>query len=134
MVATIKRAIAVLAIVTVLSSNSCNEDRLWLDSGLRQTHEGRASFYAESTGRDSIGTIGTIFRLDGTVLAVGYFKDSSMARMDGPFVFYWPNGNVESMGAYEDGFKAGEWRRFSIDGTELTPRIYEPKAIWPFIQ
>jgi len=43
----------------------------------------------------------------------------------GKFVFYFENGNKESEGDYNKGYKSGEWKRYMNDGTELRSKFYQ---------
>jgi len=49
-----------------------------------------------------------------TGLEQGAFKDG---KREGPWVFYYDNGQLESEGTYKDGKADGPWIAFNEDGT-----------------
>jgi hypothetical protein len=73
--------------------------------------------------------IGKAFAPDGHLIAEGQFLDARLQEMHGAFVFYYPDGQVESQGRYEHGHKSGVWQRFDAGGRPLAERIYDPEAM-----
>ena len=73
--------------------------------------------------------IGKAFAPDGHLIAEGQFLDARLQEMHGAFVFYYPDGQVESQGRYEHGHKSGVWQRFDAGGRPLAERIYDPRAM-----
>lgn len=43
----------------------------------------------------------------------------------GHFIFYYPNGQIESEGMYEYGYKMGAWKRFTAQGDQRPDRFYK---------
>jgi antitoxin component YwqK of YwqJK toxin-antitoxin module len=126
-----KLVLALLALI-VLMSNSCSPDRTWVDRSLATSDKGE--FYVEKFGFDNEAYLAGIFRPDGTKLADAHFLDSTLETKHGSFIFYWPNGRVESMGYYSIGLKDGVWRRFDSSGKEIQVRVYKSKAVRPFME
>jgi hypothetical protein len=61
---------------------------------------------------------------DGNIRMEGTYADADLTRAEGPFTYYYPNGNIESKGMYVNGMKSGTWHRYSADGTPKAERNY----------
>jgi len=61
---------------------------------------------------------------DGLPRMKGSYLDSALNIPDGDFTYYYEDGEVESIGAYDHGYKAGTWKRFTVGGEPLAVRIY----------
>lgn len=104
----------------------------------RHSRNGRSGRYGTVTAADihwkKQGRRGGLYfgrslATDGHLQAEGHFLDAGLQVMHGPFVFYYPNGQVESRGAFEHGRKTGLWERFDPEGIPLAERVYDPKAM-----
>jgi hypothetical protein len=60
----------------------------------------------------------------GNIRMEGTYADAGLTRAEGPFTYYYPNGNIESQGMYVNGMKSGTWHRYSADGSPKAERNY----------
>ena len=61
---------------------------------------------------------------DGSPRMKGSYLDPALNIPDGEFTYYYANGQVESTGAYDHGYKAGTWKCFTAAGQARADRIY----------
>ena len=61
---------------------------------------------------------------DGRPRMKGSYLDSALNIPDGPFTYYYADGQVESNGAYDHGYKSGTWKCFTAEGDARADRIY----------
>lgn len=98
----------------------------YLDAGLEPTSKGNAVYYMVPGGSDgSGGYLAEIFTIDGKLKAKGHYADAACKVPDGHFVFFHPNGKLESEGDYEEGRKDGVWTRNDKWGRELAEKVYD---------
>jgi hypothetical protein len=64
----------------------------------------------------------------GTLRMTGSYADEGLRQAVGEFIYYHPNGNVESTGKYARGVKTGTWYRYHFDGRPKAERIYNGKT------
>ena len=103
--------------------------RIYLSQVLEPTSRGKAAFYMVSEGMEGELYVGKIYSMDGTLKAEGRFRDAALTVEEGAFVFYHPNGKVESKGDYVLGNKTGIWLRFDPWGNPLAEKVYNPDAL-----
>ncbi|MCC6542261.1 MAG: TonB family protein [Flavobacteriales bacterium] len=103
--------------------------KIYLSEVLEPTSKGKAAYYLQPEGMDGDLYIGKIYTMDGKVKAEGRFRDPELTIEEGPFVFYHPNGKVESQGAYVMGNKTGVWLRFDPWGAPLAEKVYNPDVL-----
>ncbi len=60
----------------------------------------------------------------GNLRMKGSYLDENLKVPHGEFTYYYANGNVESNGRYEKGWKTGIWNRFTEDGSPKAERVY----------
>jgi antitoxin component YwqK of YwqJK toxin-antitoxin module len=58
------------------------------------------------------------------ILMKGKSLDSLGQRLDGTCLYYYENGSIQSEGVYKNGRKSGVWKRFNVDGSSKTDRVY----------
>lgn len=103
--------------------------RLFLSEVLEPTSKRNAAYYLQPDGKEGELFIGKIYTLDGKLKAEGRFKNEALTLEEGPFVFYHPNGKVESKGVYATGNKSGIWERYDVWGQPLAEKIYNPEPL-----
>lgn len=109
-----------------LTAAPSKAQRIYLDAVLEHAAKGSASYYLEPEGPGASGGFAArIFSLDGTLKAAGSYADANYRIAHGHFVFYHPNGAVESEGNYVQGRKDGVWMRKDALGHELAERVYD---------
>jgi protein TonB len=109
-----------------LSLAPANAQRTYLDAVLEPSSKGQAAYYLEQGGSDGTGGyLAQIFSMDDVLKAKGRYADPEYRVPDGHFVFYFPNGQVESEGNYEKGRKNGVWTRNDKWGRELAEKVYD---------
>lgn len=103
--------------------------RQYLDEVLAATTVKKARHYRVNEGRDGELFIGRTYTMDGKLKSEGRYADAALIVPHGAFVFYHPNGKVESRGAYVNGNKSGVWERFDAWGAPLAEKIYDPEPL-----
>lgn len=103
--------------------------KIYLSNVLEPTSRGKAAFYMVPDGKDGELFIGRIYTMDGKLKAEGHFRDAALTIEEGAFVFYHPNGKVESQGDYAMGAKTGVWLRYDPWGDPLAEKVYNPDAL-----
>lgn len=103
--------------------------KIYLSNVLEPTSRGKAAFYMVPEGMDGELHIGKIYTMDGKLKAEGRFRDAALTIEEGAFVFYHPNGKVESKGEYAMGNKTGVWLRFDVWGKPLAEKVYNPDVL-----
>ncbi len=124
------RATASLPFLSALSlglvAAPAKAQRIYLDEVLAHAGKGTATFYLEQDGPQPEGGFAArIFSMEGTLKATGSYADETYRLPHGHFVFFHPNGAVESEGNYNRGHKDGVWTRKDANGLELAERIYD---------
>lgn len=61
---------------------------------------------------------------DGRPRMMGRYEDVALNIPDGEFTYYYPNGQVESTGAFDHGYKAGTWKCYTANGSARADRFY----------
>lgn len=83
-----------------------------------------ATYYCEMVEFTEEGYHYKAYFMSGELKMDGWYKDLEMSEAEGPFVFYYQTGQVESQGEYLEGVKFGLWRRFAEDGQEKPEKVY----------
>ncbi len=76
-----------------------------------------------SAGADGKFTV-QVTAPDGTLMMEGSYSDPECLVQNGPFTYYYGNGQVSAQGSYAMGIKTGLWLRFDAHGTTLAERVY----------
>ena len=99
---------------------------MYLSEGLAPTTKAKAAYCLEPGGSDGKGGyLARILTPGDTLKAQGRYADAGYRIPDGHFVFFHPNGKVESEGEYVNGRKQGLWTRKDKWGTELAEKVYD---------
>ena len=125
------KPLIVLLLLSALcgTASAQTADRQYLSEVLATTSKAKASYYRVPDGRDGDLFVGKTFTLDGKLKAEGRYHDAGLNVENGPFVFYHPNGKVESQGNYQMGKKSGVWLRFDQWGRPLAEKVYDPEPL-----
>ncbi|MCC6938486.1 MAG: energy transducer TonB [Flavobacteriales bacterium] len=105
------------------------DDRQYLSDVLSPVVKKKATFYREVTGKEGDLFMAKTYSMDGKVKVEGSYTDAQLTIPHGSFVFYHPNGRLESRGEYVNGLKTGIWERFDAWGQELAEKIYDPEPL-----
>jgi antitoxin component YwqK of YwqJK toxin-antitoxin module len=115
-----------------LGINPGEGDALYLNDRLDPVKEkDNATYYYKMEEKTPDGFHFKVYFLTGEVKMEGVYKDSEMKIAHGQFVFYYRNGQTESVGVYREGNKYGIWQRYQPDGTPKAEKIY---ALQPMLQ
>ncbi len=105
------------------------DGRSYLDEVLASATKKTAKYYRVAEGKEGELFIGKTYTLDGKLKAEGHYADARLAVPHGAFVYYHPNGKVESRGMYVDGNKSGVWERFDAWGGALAEKVYDHEPL-----
>lgn len=109
-----------------LAAQAAHAQRGYLDAHLEPSTKGRAAYTIEQGETTANGGFDArIVAMDGTLKATGHYADAEFRIPDGHFVFYYPNGKVESEGNYIMGRKDGVWTRKDKWGRDLAEKVYD---------
>ncbi len=104
-------------------------ERQYLSEVMEFTSRKNAAFYRVAEGVKGELNLAKTYSLDGVLKAEGSYADAALTVEHGDFIFYHPNGKVESRGEYVMGFKSGVWLRFDQWGRPLAEKVYDPEAL-----
>lgn len=123
--------LSVLAAHVVLSAaeGGPKTDKIYLSEVLEPTVKGKAAYYLQPEGKDGDLFIGKVYTLQGELKAEGRFQDEALMIEEGPFVFFHPNGKIESKGNYAMGYKTGIWERYDKWGQPLAEKVYDHEPL-----
>lgn len=100
-----------------------------LDGLMQDTDQARAQFTLALTQISEYEFDGTLIdRMNQIKASGGFVKVGKKYLEDGHFVYYHPNGNVESEGEYVKGIKVGYWKRYEANGTPKPDRYYPAES------
>jgi antitoxin component YwqK of YwqJK toxin-antitoxin module len=106
------------------NSNESSQNTCYVNAEFDRVHRENAEFKAHLVDQNEQGVHVRIYRMkSNTLLCTGIYESEDLTTRNGLFVFYYPNGKIESSGRYKDDIKVGEWKRYTIDGTEK-PSLY----------
>ncbi|MCB0772199.1 MAG: energy transducer TonB [Flavobacteriales bacterium] len=115
-----------LAFALGFAHGEAQAQRTYLNAVLEPCPKAGAEYYIESDDPDGkAGFPARIYTVDGVLKAQGRYADAECRIPDGHFVFYHPNGKVESEGQYVRGRKDGVWTRHDKWGRELAEKVYD---------
>lgn len=120
-----------LFIVFGLTAGCIAQDltKTYLDGSYRVTENIAEARYYRTVQAHESGQVKVLIHYTSDVVKMqGYFTDSSLAKENGEFIFYYRNGQVESRGQYCEGKKCGIWKRWAWDGSERADRLYPDPA------
>jgi antitoxin component YwqK of YwqJK toxin-antitoxin module len=103
--------------------------RTYLGSGMEVTTRGKAQYYLIPAGQEGSAYVGRIYTMDDVLRAQGHYSDAALKVEHGHFIFYHPDGAVESEGDYVMGNKSGVWKRFDRWGQALAEKVYDHKPL-----
>lgn len=66
----------------------------------------------------------TVSYITGELIMQGLFLDKALETENGPFKYFYANGNPESSGNFKNGQKVGTWKRWNFDGKPKPDRFY----------
>src|SRR5688500_8389622 len=126
-----QRYILMLAFIaiTALQLRAQDEGRTYLDGGLASTTKKNAKFFLIGEGKRDDLFIGRLYSIDGKLRSEGTYRDEALRVEHGAFIFYHPNGQIESRGEYILGNKSGVWERFDSTGKALAENIYDHQPL-----
>ena len=126
---TVNTSMPLILLTTLLASliaSAANAQRSYLDEVLVPSSRAKAAYFLEPNGQDEQGGfLAHIYTVDGALKADGRYSDAAYRIPDGHFVFYYPDGKVESEGAYVKGRKDGIWMRHDKWGRDLAEKVYD---------
>lgn len=102
-----------------------------VDTQFRPVH-GRDGSYLRTSWQAQGRYHVRVIDANGSLRMTGTYLDEALQVAHGTFEFYHAGGQLESTGTFEEGRKAGLWRRYDKNGQELAHRIYggaEPEAV-----
>lgn len=106
---------------TSMSAQDC------LDAKLEKTSLENARYHRRLVRVNDTLFFAEVFDLQKRLRFTGnYIFTEGKLKEQGEFVFYFPNGEVESRGMYKDGFKVGTWERFAENGAQRPDKYYQP--------
>lgn len=89
-----------------------------------------ASYLAKICFRSPESVFVKVFRVKSkTLVAEGEYTNEKFDTPNGYFKYYYPNGNLESEGAFENGIKIGTWKRYTLDGDDRPPLFYSQERL-----
>jgi TonB family protein len=103
--------------------------KVFLSDVLEPTTKKHAAFFLIGEGMDGDSFVGRIYTMDGKLKAEGRYEDEGLTIENGPFIYYYTNGQVESKGDYAMGHKSGVWERYDTMGGPLAEKVYDPEAL-----
>jgi antitoxin component YwqK of YwqJK toxin-antitoxin module len=103
---------------------SVRQDKVKPDLTTVAGRKDKEYFFRTATINES-GTYDVVIKDENDRLRMtGHYIDEALTIADGPFTYYYPNGNVESTGDYAEGLKTGTWLRYHADGTPKAEKNY----------
>lgn len=124
--------LSVLFLLPLLSFSDCakaQDEVHYLDAQLNDTKKRTAVYRRELEKVSNDLYSCTVYDDHDRVKFIGsYIKAKDKFFEHGEFVFYHPNGRIESRGRYENGIKVGSWERYTASGGRKPDRYYDPEA------
>lgn len=100
-----------------------------LDGLMQDTDASRAQFTLALTQISEYEFDGTLIdRMNQIKASGGFVKVGKKYLEDGHFVYYHPNGKIESEGEFVKGIKVGYWKRYDANGTPKQDRYYPAES------
>jgi antitoxin component YwqK of YwqJK toxin-antitoxin module len=105
------------------------QDVAYLNSQLQEVKKREAEFVRELTQFAPDKFSARVVDMKGKVKFEGiYTVVEGKMYEHGEFIFYHPNGKVESRGFYEYGVKTGTWERYDAVGSKKADKYYNPES------
>ncbi len=106
------------------SSAYCQMDNvIYLNNTLEEVKKRKSTYKMVVSPSGSTYSV-TTFDQQEEVFMEANSIDAEGKQLDGPVVYYYPNGKIESKGQYLKGDKVGIWKRYTPSGMEKAERIY----------
>jgi len=119
----VRKHLIILLMTSTLGSLCAQDVQIWLDNSLKPCEKGSATMYMEV--KEGIGGYDLmLFNKTDLLKMTGQSLDPKGSAWNGDFIFYHPDGSIESKGLYQDGAKVGIWERYDRTGTPLAERMY----------
>jgi antitoxin component YwqK of YwqJK toxin-antitoxin module len=114
---------------TAVLAQNAPADRDFMDRVFKSSSKGEAVYYRDLTPTAE-GFSGSVYWINGDLRMTGFYKEDNEGGLvkHGDFIFYYDNGNIESLGSYEYDIKVGAWKRFTTEGTARPNRYYKPDS------
>ena len=114
---------------TAVLAQNAPADRDFMNKVFKSSSKGEAVYYRDLTPTAE-GFSGSVYWNNGDLRMTGFYKEDNDGGLvkHGDFIFYYDNGNIESLGSYEYGIKVGAWKRFTTDGKARPNRYYKPDS------
>lgn len=110
-------------------------NEIYLDTFLEITNKKKeAAYYCELVEKTDKGYHYKAYFLSGELKMEGWFSDQKMEIEEGPFVYYYQSGKVESKGKCQEGSKVGIWQRFNEQGIAKPEKVYESLQVMKAIE
>jgi TonB family protein len=122
-------ALFVGCFVASANAQDPSQAKFFLSEVLEPTSKKQAAYFLLGEGKDGDLFIGKIYAMDGKLKAEGRYKNEDLTIEEGPFIYYYTNGQVESKGDYAMGQKTGVWERFDTMGGALAEKVYDPEVL-----
>lgn len=123
-------AISAQAGVSVVDGNE-----IYLDAYMQVTNKKKlASYYCTLEEKTEDGFHYKAYFLSGELKMDGWYSDEEMTTEHGLFTYFYASGQIESVGEYSQGVKAGVWKRFDKYGKEKPEKVYQSLQIMQAIE
>lgn len=98
-----------------------------LNSKLEKTSPDQARYHRRLVRVNDTLFVAEVFDLEQRLRFTGNYLFSKGKLLEhGEFVFFFPNGTIESKGLYDQGIKIGTWQRFAENGAKRPDKYYNP--------
>lgn len=99
-----------------------------LNSKLEKTSPDQARYHRRLVRVNDTLFVAEVFDLENRLRFTGNYLFSKGKLVEhGEFVFYYPDGVIESKGLYDQGIKIGTWQRFAENGAKRPDKYYNPE-------
>ena len=136
------RIFKILTVSTLLSVSAAaapsalpGGNEIYLDNFMEITHKKKeAAYYCELVEKTDKGYHYKAYFLTGELKMEGWYTDEDMEVAEGPFVFYYQSGKMESKGQYKEGSKVGVWQRYNEYGIAKPEKVYASLQVMKAIE
>lgn len=98
-----------------------------LNSKLEKTSPDLARYHRRLVRVNDTLFVAEVFDLEKRLRFTGNYMFSKGKLVEhGEFVFFYPDGSIESKGLYDLGIKIGTWQRFAENGAKRPDKYYNP--------
>ncbi len=123
--------LGIILISTLTNSLSAQAEKhvIHLNAMMQVSAEYKASYKLVLNKNEEETFDGAIYDyMDKKIASGNYVKVGKNFLEDGHFVFYHPNGQLESEGEYVKGVKVGNWKRYDNLGKRKQDRYYPAES------